>query len=101
MSAFEAAARAEAERYAHTPRMNVGTVTDRLAEAYMAGAAATRDHLAAQEPSEEEVEVAARALWERISPALAWDDATEAYRDACRMDARAALRAAAAVRRQG
>ena len=46
---FTEAARAEAEDYARTPLMNVGTVRDRIAEAHQAGAVWARTHLAAQE----------------------------------------------------
>ena len=51
---FTTAARAEAEEYARTPGMNVGTVRDRIAEAHADGWAAARDHLAAQEPTDAE-----------------------------------------------
>lgn len=47
---FTEAARAEAEDYARTPRMNVGTVRDRIAVAYMAGAEWARDYIAARTP---------------------------------------------------
>ena len=46
---FTEAARAEAEDYARTPRMNVGTVRDRIAEAHRAGAEWARTHLAAHD----------------------------------------------------
>lgn len=49
---FTTAARAEAEDYARTPRMNVGTVRDRIAEAHLAGAEWARAHLAAQEETD-------------------------------------------------
>ena len=53
---FTDAARAEAEDYARTPRMNVGTVRDRIAEAHQAGAEWARTHLAAQEPTDAELD---------------------------------------------
>lgn len=59
---FTTAARAEAEEYARTPGMNVGTVRDRIAEAHADGWAAARDHLAAQEPTDTEVEAAKAVL---------------------------------------
>ena len=52
---FTEAARAEAEDYARTPRMNVGTVRDRITEAHQAGAEWARTHLAQQEPTDAEV----------------------------------------------
>ena len=55
---FTEAARAEAEDYARTPRMNVGTVRDRIAEAHRAGAEWARTHLAAQEPTAVEHRIA-------------------------------------------
>ena len=51
---FTEAARAEAEDYARTPRMNVGTVRDRIAEAHQVGAEWARTHLAAREPTDAE-----------------------------------------------
>ena len=45
-----------AREYARTPRMNVGTVRDRIAEAHLAGWEAARTHLAAQEPADAELD---------------------------------------------
>nr|DAL28229.1 MAG TPA_asm: hypothetical protein [Caudoviricetes sp.] len=50
---FTEAARAEAEDYARTPRMNVGTVRDRIAEAHLAGVEWARAHLAAPTTDED------------------------------------------------
>ncbi|MGP5199977.1 hypothetical protein ACTXKN_12550 [Brachybacterium alimentarium] len=61
---FTTAARAEAEEYARTPGMNVGTVRDRIAEAHADGWAAARDHLAAQEPTAAEVRAAKADAWD-------------------------------------
>lgn len=57
---FTEAANAAARKYARTPRMNVGTVQDRIFEAHADGWEAARTHLAAQEPTETEVEAAIR-----------------------------------------
>ena len=59
---FTEAARAEAEDYARTPRMNVGTVRDRIAEAHQVGAEWARTHLAAREPTDAEIEAGANAI---------------------------------------
>lgn len=48
---FTEAANAAAREYARTPRMNVGTVQDRIGEAHADGWEAARAHLAAQEES--------------------------------------------------
>lgn len=46
--AFTDAATAAYEDYVRTPKMNVGTFRDRIAEAYMDAAMWARDHLAAE-----------------------------------------------------
>ena len=60
---FVDAATASYEDYIRQPRMNVGTVRDRIAEAHIDGWHAARDYLAAQEPDEYEVEATAIALY--------------------------------------
>ena len=45
---FTEAAHAAAREYARTPRMNVGTVQDRIGEAHADGWEAARTHLAAE-----------------------------------------------------
>src|SRR5699024_1961164 len=91
---FTEAARAEAE-------VQCGNSFD--LEHFMAGAEWARDHLAAQEPTDAEVEAAARSLWAEawLNPELhPWDtEATESERRSCRREARAALAAARATRR--
>lgn len=47
---FTEAARAASENFARTPRMNVGTIRDRIAEAHLAGAEWARAYLAEQKP---------------------------------------------------
>lgn len=59
---FTDAATSAYEDYVRTPKMNVGTFRDRIAEAFLAGAMWARDHLAAQEPTDEEVEAAALSI---------------------------------------
>lgn len=49
---FTETAHAAAREYARTPRMNVGTVQDRIAEAHAAGWEAARTNLAALEPTD-------------------------------------------------
>ncbi|PMC76382.1 hypothetical protein [Brachybacterium sp. UMB0905] len=49
---FTTAANTAAREYARTPRMNVGTVRDRIGEAHADGWEAARRYLAAQEPDE-------------------------------------------------
>ena len=51
---FTETANAAAREYARTPRMNVGTVQDRIGEAHADGWQAARAHLAAQEPTDAE-----------------------------------------------
>lgn len=51
---FTEAANAAAREYARTPRMNVGTVQDRIGEAHADGWEAARAHLTAQEPTDAE-----------------------------------------------
>lgn len=52
--AFTDAATAAYEDYVRTPKMNVGTFRDRIAEAYMDAAMWARDHLARQEATDAE-----------------------------------------------
>ena len=95
-------ARAAAEDYARTPRMNVGTVRDRIAEAHMAGAEWGREQALAQEPTDAEVEAAARAIYvQRASyhTAASWEREPETVKTLYRKDARAVLSAASAARR--
>lgn len=97
---FTEAARAEAEDYARTPRMNVGTVRDRIAEAHRAGAEWARTHLAAQEPTDAEVEAAAIECVKFLfltAPERPWEDpeAVEQWEPMARI----ALRSARAARR--
>lgn len=70
---------------------------------FVAGAEWARTHLAAQEPTDAEVEAAARALWAEVwidPDEHPWDtEATRAERASCRREARAALSAARAARR--
>ena len=67
------------------------------------GAEWARTHLASQEPTDAEIEAAAKSLWAEIwlNPELhPWDtEATGAERASCRREARAALSAARAARR--
>lgn len=59
---FVTAARAEAVRWWQTPAKSPGNVIEKLGQ-HMAEWA--RDHLAQQEPTDAEVEAAARAMYER------------------------------------
>ena len=99
---FTDAANAAAREYARTPRMNVGTVQDRIGEAHADGWEAARTHLAAQEPTDAEVEAAARAIYvQRASyhTAASWEREPETVKTLYRKDARAVLSAASAARR--
>src|SRR5699024_6238443 len=91
---FTEAARAEAE-------VQCGNSFD--LEHFMAGAEWARDHLAAQEPTDAEVEAAARSLWAEgwLNPDLHPGDAraTGCGRRWCRREARAPLSAPRAPRR--
>lgn len=49
---FTEAANAAAREYVRAPRMNVGTVQDRIGQAHADGWEAARTHLAAQEPTD-------------------------------------------------
>lgn len=100
---FTEAARAEAER-----RWTRGQADGRPLSAYARmnrriGFEIGALWAAAQEPTDAEVEAAAKALWAEIwlNPELhPWDtEATEAERASCRREARAALSAARAARR--
>ena len=59
---FTTAANAAAVDYARTPRMNVGTVRDRIGEAHADGWEAARSYLAAQEPTEGETDAVQEVL---------------------------------------
>ena len=62
---FTEAAHAAAREYARTPRMNVGTVQDRIGEAHADGWEAARTHLAA------EVQAAKAEAWNEGAQAQA------------------------------
>ena len=96
---FTEAARAEAENFARTPRMNVGTIRDRIAEAHQAGAEWARTHLAAQEPTDAEVEAAARTWAESGPTAAVWEQMAEERREYTRERMHACLSAARTARR--
>src|SRR5699024_9800879 len=89
---FTEAARAEAE-------VQCGNSFD--LEHFMAGAEWARDHLAAQEPTDAEVEAAARGLHAALEAVhgTAWDDLGKAHRNRWYDLARAALTAASDARR--
>src|SRR5699024_9170089 len=91
---FTDAARAEAE-------VQCGNSFD--LEHFMAGAEWARDHLAAQEPTDAEVEAAARGLHAALEAVhgTAWDDLGKAHRNRWYDLARAAVSAARAARRRG
>ena len=67
--------------------------------AHIAGWEAARTHLAAQEPTDAEVEAAAEGMWDRYGNRGMWKHAPDRLRLAFRADARAALSAARAARR--
>lgn len=69
---FTAAANTAAREYARTPRMNIGTVRDRIGEAHADGWEAARSYLAAQEPSEAEVEAACQGFYEDPDGLTRW-----------------------------
>ena len=104
---FTEAARAEAEgRYNRTVRRNKTAdewLDEGRASGFASGAEWARTHLASQEPTDAEIEAAAKSLWAEIwlNPELhPWDtEATGAERASCRREARAALSAARAARR--
>lgn len=75
--AFTDAATSAYEDYVRTPKMNVGTFRDRIAEAYMDAAEWARTYLAAQEPTDTEVEAAKAVL-----DAHEYADEPQAIRDA-------------------
>lgn len=93
---FILAAHVSAQQYTG-PRMHVGTATDREIAAHVDGWAAARDYLAAQEPTDEEVEAAAIAL---SCPLIGrnWHLVSDRDRGTFRNDARAALSAARRAR---
>lgn len=96
---FAEAARAEAVRWWQTPASSPGNVIEKLGQ-HMAEWA--RTHLAAQEPTDAEVEAAARKVFEADAPSHEpheWFEASEALRSDYRGTARAALSAARAARR--
>ena len=93
---FTDAARAEAERVAreNTP-LEYGSIWDAFVDAYAAGLQA-RDHLAAQEPTDAEVEAAAEAICSGeggCDPCFNWDDSVAGGCTYCTRHARAALSA--------
>lgn len=99
---FTTASHAEAEDYARTPRMNVGTVRDRIAGAHMAGAEWGRDHALAQEPTDAEVEAACAGFYEDPSGLTSWTGLVKAeprLAEVYREGIRRALSAARATRR--
>lgn len=105
VESFGEAARAEAERrhpyvtpQRGEPRYTRSALSSARREAFAAGAAWARGHLAVHGPTPQEVEAAARAIWANTAPGTPWDEAPEEYRTACRADARAALTAAARAR---
>lgn len=61
---FTEATNDAAREYARTPRMNVGTVQDRIGQAHADGWEAARTHLAVQEPTEDDAS-AAYIEWDR------------------------------------
>ncbi|MGO1349696.1 MAG: hypothetical protein ACTMIL_12730 [Brevibacterium aurantiacum] len=87
--AFTDAATAAYEDYVRTPKMNVGTFRDRIAEAYMDAATWARDHLARQEVTDAEV-LAALNAYEWVS----WGDEPESELSAFVGDRVPAMRAA-------
>ena len=87
---FTETAHAAAREYARTPRMNVGTVQDRIGEAHADGWEAARTHLAAlgAEPDETdyaEVVEENNRLGRKLSAALRERDAARSERDAARV----------------
>lgn len=104
---FTESARAEAERQFPAPLYSTAWSESEVQikrALWEAGAEWARDYLAAQEPTEEEVEAAARAISaeqdRRIGlKAGAWWGGAEYRRNFAREDARAALSAARAARR--
>ena len=93
---FAEAARAEAERYAYdnAPTLNTTKLT---ARAFLHGAEWARTYLAEQEPTDAEVEAAARAI--HINTIREFDDLGGLDQHALRTRARKALSAARAARR--
>ena len=98
---FTEAARAEAER--QYPALNPdaeeltyprSALREHKRSAHVAGWEAARAHLAAHEPTDAEVEAAAKVLWDD-GGVLPWDEECESYTTL----ARAALYAARAARR--
>lgn len=72
---FTDAATSASEDYVRTPKMNVGTFRDRIAEAYMDAAEWARDHLAAQEPTDADVaDNVANLIRDLIDPDDCWFD---------------------------
>ena len=94
---FTETANAAAREYARTPRMNVGTVQDRIGEAHADGWQAARAHLAAQEPTEDEVLAVARLFYRTQCGHDLLDGSV--YKDRWMNTARAALSAARTARR--
>ena len=109
---FTEAARAEAERRHPAPEIETGAqlgytqtqIREVVRRTFTNAAEWARAHLAAQEPTDAEIEAAARAISaeqdRRIGlKAGTWWGGAEYRRNFAREDARAALRAARAARR--
>ena len=106
---FTEAARAEAER--QYPALNPdaeeltyprSALREHKRSAHVAGWEAARTHLAAQEPTDAEVEAAAVAICSGeggCDPCFGWDDSVDGGCTYCTRHARAALSAARAARR--
>lgn len=106
---FTEAARAEAERR-HFPLFGRPPVISAVAvQGFQDGASWAHDHLAAQEPTDTEVEAAARSIYEYFprkymdefgfTCTAHWEDLEPHMQDEYRVVARAALSAARAARR--
>ena len=88
-------ARAEAET--RWPQRRTGHYVQQLA--FVAGAEWAREHLAAQEPTDAEVEAAARTWAESGPTAAVWEQMAEERREYTRERMHACLSAARAARR--
>ena len=96
---FTDAATSAYEDYVRTPKMNVGTFRDRIAEAYMDAAEWARAYLATQEPTDAEIDAAARTWAESGPTAAVWEQMAEERREYTRERMHACLSAARAARR--
>ena len=90
---------ANIEAWSRYPKSDGGGQGVRLG--FKAGAEWAHDHLAAQEPTDAEVEAAAKAMFDVVSGGLDWNGGhnDETTRERFRNMARAALSAARAARR--